>query len=261
MKTHAQILWVRTLGNLSYLLGTAFLIAAMAVNAMPVGTAGAADTNLLCALPQYDAGHYALNPGQSVTCTINFAVFIGSPTQLRVYMVHPTLGTAAVWGDVYGTTITFSYTGRSNGCDTENIRYSNNAGSAKGLSGIKGFGYPDPCGDTIPTNPPAPPVKTATPTNTRQPAPSATPTRTATRQPGPSVTPTSATTGQPGPGVTPTDPGAGTPTATPSPLIPVTGVHLGAGGAQTSFFNLGIAFLGLGMVLNGLARARKELDL
>jgi cell division septation protein DedD len=259
MKTNAQILWVRTLGNLSYLLGTAFLIAAMAVNATPVRTAGAADTNLLCALPQYDAGHYALNPGQSVTCTINFAVFIGSPDELRVYIVHPTLGTDGVWGTVHGTTISFSYTGRGNGCGTENVKYSNNAGSAKSISGLRGFGYPDPCADTSPTNTPTTPVKTATPTTTP----------TATQQPGPSLTPANTPTGtltatpttdpRTSTPTTTSEPGAPTPTL--SPLIPVTGVHLGAGGAQTSFFNLGIAFLGLGMVLNGLARARKEIDI
>jgi hypothetical protein len=42
----------------------------------------------------------------------------------------------------------------------------------------------------------------------------------------------------------------------------VTGANLrGGAGLQTVFFNLGIAFLGLGLVLNGLARERKELDL
>jgi hypothetical protein len=62
-------------------------------------------------------------------------------------------------------------------------------------------------------------------------------------------TPTPTTTTEPGPG--PTSP----------PLIPVTGANLSAGGStQTIFFNLGIAFLGLGLVLNGLARERKELD-
>src|SRR5512135_3473696 len=35
MKSHARIKWMRTLGNLCYMLGVAFLIAAMAVNALP----------------------------------------------------------------------------------------------------------------------------------------------------------------------------------------------------------------------------------
>jgi hypothetical protein len=53
-----------------------------------------------------------------------------------------------------------------------------------------------------------------------------------------------------------------TPATTPRPLIPVTGANLSGGGStQTIFFNLGIAFLGLGLVLNGLARERKEVDL
>jgi hypothetical protein len=42
----------------------------------------------------------------------------------------------------------------------------------------------------------------------------------------------------------------------------VTGADLGGGWKlQTVFFNLGIGFLGLGLVLNGLARERKELDI
>jgi hypothetical protein len=56
--------------------------------------------------------------------------------------------------------------------------------------------------------------------------------------------------------ITTTEPGP-----TPPPLIPVTGANLSGGSStQTIFFNLGIAFLGLGLVLNGLARERKELD-
>jgi hypothetical protein len=45
-------------------------------------------------------------------------------------------------------------------------------------------------------------------------------------------------------------------------LIPVTGLAPGAvAGFQTGLFNLGIAFLGLGLVLNGLAREFKKLDI
>jgi hypothetical protein len=52
------------------------------------------------------------------------------------------------------------------------------------------------------------------------------------------------------------------PQHTPQPLIPVTGADLGGGwSTQTIFFNLGIGFLGLGLVLNGLARSRKEQEL
>jgi hypothetical protein len=259
MKTHAHVDWMRTLGNFSYLLGVAFLIAAMAVNATPALRARAVNTTLTCPLPLYDAGHYALQQGQTVTCTINDAIFIGSPTTLRVYIVHPTLGTIQVTGTVSGTTITFSYTGRGNGCDTEFIKYSDNDGHNKTLSGLAGFGYPAPCGSG----------PTSTPTNTPSKATN-TPTATATTtaQPGPSTTPTS--TGQPGPSVTPsatTTPSGSGPTSTPNPndpgtpLIPVTGVSLGGGwSAQTIFFNLGIGFLGLGLVLNGLARSRRELE-
>jgi hypothetical protein len=45
-------------------------------------------------------------------------------------------------------------------------------------------------------------------------------------------------------------------------LIPVTGANLNTGGSlRLVFFNLGIGFLGLGLVLNGLARERKNWDL
>jgi hypothetical protein len=52
------------------------------------------------------------------------------------------------------------------------------------------------------------------------------------------------------------------PVVTPQILIPVTGVDLGSGGnQQMTLLNLGLAFLGLGLVLNGFARARKEWDI
>ena len=49
---------------------------------------------------------------------------------------------------------------------------------------------------------------------------------------------------------------------TPEILIPVTGIDL-VGGNTTSrmLFNLGLGLIGLGFVLNGLSRNRKELDL
>jgi hypothetical protein len=49
---------------------------------------------------------------------------------------------------------------------------------------------------------------------------------------------------------------------TPEILIPVTGIDL-AGGNNTSrmLFNLGLGFLGMGLVLNGLSRNRKELEI
>ena len=50
--------------------------------------------------------------------------------------------------------------------------------------------------------------------------------------------------------------------ATPEILIPVTGVDLAGGnGLPHMLFNLGLGFLGLGLVMNGLARQRRELDL
>lgn len=50
-------------------------------------------------------------------------------------------------------------------------------------------------------------------------------------------------------------------TTTPDILIPVTGVDLGGGNSlQRMLFSLGLGFLGLGFVMNGLSRRRKELD-
>jgi hypothetical protein len=52
------------------------------------------------------------------------------------------------------------------------------------------------------------------------------------------------------------------PNVTPEILIPVTGVDLaGAGSASRMLFNLGIGLLGLGLVLNGLSRNRKDLEI
>jgi hypothetical protein len=52
------------------------------------------------------------------------------------------------------------------------------------------------------------------------------------------------------------------PVVTPEILIPVTGVDMGSSGSQQMILvNLGLAFLGLGLVLNGLARTRKDWDI
>ena len=70
MKTQVRITWMRRLGNFSYMLGIAFLIAAMAVNAMPARHALAAPasiwtTNEGCNQPAaQDDNHYS--NGQTV---------------------------------------------------------------------------------------------------------------------------------------------------------------------------------------------------
>jgi outer membrane biosynthesis protein TonB len=52
------------------------------------------------------------------------------------------------------------------------------------------------------------------------------------------------------------------PSTTPEVLIPVTGANLVAGSSPSvMFLNLGLGFIGLGLVLNGLARQRKTWDL
>lgn len=51
------------------------------------------------------------------------------------------------------------------------------------------------------------------------------------------------------------------PVVTPEILIPVTGVDLSSGGnLKMTLVNLGLAFVGLGLVLNGFARSRKDWD-
>jgi hypothetical protein len=52
------------------------------------------------------------------------------------------------------------------------------------------------------------------------------------------------------------------PNITPEILIPVTGVDLaGAGSTSRILFSLGIGLLGLGLVLNGLSRNRKKMEI
>ncbi len=52
------------------------------------------------------------------------------------------------------------------------------------------------------------------------------------------------------------------PNATPEILIPVTGVDLaGASSISRMLFSLGIGLLGLGLVLNGMSRNRKDLEI
>lgn len=52
------------------------------------------------------------------------------------------------------------------------------------------------------------------------------------------------------------------PNTTPEILIPVTGVALAGGGsASRMLFNFGIGLLGLGLVLNGLSRNRKDMEI
>jgi hypothetical protein len=60
----------------------------------------------------------------------------------------------------------------------------------------------------------------------------------------------------------PSSPNPASPSTQAEVLIPVTGADLNAGSdLRALFFNLGIGFLGLGLVLNGVARQRKSWDL
>jgi hypothetical protein len=257
MNTNARSKWMRTLGNFSYLLGVAFLIAAMAVNAIPAPRAQAA-------------------PG--FTCHPSNGWTIWEPQPGTFHQIDGAISYCAKAG---------STGGGGGGCTPYDVSGSFSEVQAvintEGTCGLSHWGYK--LGD--PTNTPTAPPNTSTPTNTATtPANTSTPTNTPTNtatttdEPGPSATPTNTptdtstptntptgtltvtptSTNTPTQGVTPTDdPGPG---PTPPVLIPVTGANLGAGGsARTIFFNLGIGFLGLGLVLNGLARERKEVDL
>ena len=217
--------WMRTLGNFSYILAVAFLIASLAVNAMPVQTAQAAGASATmdCPLPEYNSTHYALQPGQSVTCTIHNADLSGSPSSVDVQIQSSDLGNKTVNGNVSGSNITFSYTGNSGGCNTTVVRYDDGAGHWKNISGMKGFGFVDASGNHIAcggaTFTPTTPADTSTPTGTPE-DPTATPTTTS-EQPtatptATSVEPTATPTGTvEQPTTTPTgDPGD--PTATPT---------------------------------------------
>jgi hypothetical protein len=206
---------MRTLGNFSYILAVAFLIASLAVNAMPVQTAlaGGASATMDCPLPEYNSTHYALQPGQSVTCTIHNADLSGSPDTVDVYIQSSDLGNSTVTGHVSGSNITFSYTGNGSGCNTTVVKYDNGDGSKKNIDGKKGFGFVDASGNHIAcggggTSTPTTPADTATPTDTPE-DPTATPTGTPDE-------PTATPTGTPvDPTATPTD-FPGDPTATPT---------------------------------------------
>ena len=64
MRSYTRIQWMRTLGNFCYLFGLSFLIASMAVNALPARHALAATGGTLnCPLPPYNPSLYALQAG------------------------------------------------------------------------------------------------------------------------------------------------------------------------------------------------------
>jgi hypothetical protein len=261
MKTHGSVKWMRTLGNFSYLLGVAFLIAAMAVNAMPASRAYAANvgsiwtTQETCNQPApQDDNHYANGDTVHIRGN-NFDPNVTIYWKVEGLPGSNTPGLIAQGSSTTDATGAFCVAAHTVAAPPEGGEYKYTVATCADFGGgcEKHDNYQVDEG-AAPTNTPVPP--TATPTNTPVP-PTATPTN--TPGPGPSATPTNTptNTATPVPGIPPT--------ATPrpsSPLIPVTGAALGGGwSAQTIFFNLGIGFLGLGLVLNGLARSRRELDL
>jgi hypothetical protein len=268
---------MRTLGNVSYMLGVAFLIAAMAVNAIPAPQAQAA-------------------PG--FVCHEQNGWTIWEPQPGTFHQIEGAISYCAKAG---------STGGGGQGCTAYDVSgsfsYVQGVINTAGNCGLSHWGYmlgdptSTPTNTNTPTNTPTH-TSTNTPTNTPTDTPTNTPTDTPTNTPTetqeqftPTVTntPTDTPTGTltatntatntptntatetqeaftPTVTNTPTNTVTDTPTITPTtppqPLIPVTGANLGGGWKNsTIFFNLGIAFLGLGLVLNGLARERRQREI
>jgi hypothetical protein len=86
-------------------------------------TDGNAPGSLDCpTLTKHNNTHYKLQVGATVTCTIDGATDVTGST-VTVYIKSSTLGNETVTGSVSGTTITFTYTARGDGCDTTNVAY------------------------------------------------------------------------------------------------------------------------------------------
>jgi hypothetical protein len=237
MKDHAHIKWLRMLGNLSYMLGVALLVAAMAVNALPAPKAYAAvgsiwTTRESCSKPapqddnQYSYGQTVHIRGKNWNpdATIWWKVE-GQPNSTTPGLLAS--GTATTDGTGYFCVVAHKVQSPEGG----EYKYT--------VSKTSDFASGSNKHDNYNVVPPA----TATPL--------------------PSSTPTSTPVPTGPPGTSTSVPGG--PTRTPQPanpvLIPVTGADLGGGwSVHTLFLNLGISFLGLGLILNGLARSRRDLE-
>jgi hypothetical protein len=244
MKDHAHIKWLRMLGNLSYMLGVALLVAAMAVNALPASKAYAAvgsiwTTRESCSKPapqddnQYSYGQTVhirgknWNPNATVWWKVE-----GQPGSATPGLLAS--GTAATDGSGYFCVAAHKVQAPEGG----EYKYTVSKTSDFASGSNKHDNY------NVVAAPTATPTETPTPTSTPVP----------TGPPGATATPTGTGTSVPS-----------GPTNTPRPanpaLIPVTGTELGGGwSVHTLFLNLGISFLGLGLILNGLARSRRDLE-
>ena len=110
---------------------------------------------VLCpTLTAYNPTHFALQAGHTATCTIVHATLVGSPSTVNVYIRSSTLGNETVTGTVSagpapGDTITFSYTGRSDGCSTTNIGYDENGTPNNERDAHAGFAFVNSAGENV----------------------------------------------------------------------------------------------------------------
>ena len=222
METKARVKWMRTLGNASYMIGVALLIAAMAYTAAPVKRAAAQAAGKP---DPADAFHRPVVAcGDSIAGEYNR----GDTVFVQGWQFQ---GNADFTGSIFGfdgggscdpgsTVATFNGTtdGSGNFCVNAYTVANDDCGQYY-IRVIQG------------------PYNLLASYRVKVPPPTAVPPATST---------TTAGGGGSGGG----------------DLIPVAGAALGGGWrTSTILFNLGIGFLGLGLVLNGLARTRKDLDL
>jgi hypothetical protein len=160
-------------------LSTSLVIAAAAATTAalcmaPIAGATTAAGALNCPLAKYNPTKYALQRSQPVTCTIDGASDASGLSTVTVYVKSSDVGNSAVTGTVSGsgssTTVTFTYTGNTGGCNTVVVAYGslgNNANNSKitpGGTAAAGFAFVDANGNGITTcgAPPPPPPPSPT---------------------------------------------------------------------------------------------------
>lgn len=135
--------------------GLLLAVAAGALAFVSSASAATAPGGLHCNLPVYNSTHYALQIGQTVTCTIEGATDVIGQTTVDVIIKSTGSGNIVVTGTVVGSTITFSYTAPADRCDTNIVAYgtngnnTNNSFITPGGTSAAGFGYVDAQGNPI----------------------------------------------------------------------------------------------------------------
>ena len=264
MKT-ARLFNLSALSRISYTLGAGFLIAALALSFFPQPQAAIAGSGAIwttrsgCGSQEQDANHFDIGDhiyingsGFDVTTTYSWSIK-GKPGGASC---DPGLQVAggSYQTDSSGAFCFSAYTVHADDCGEYQVKF-----------GTKGDNYQV---DGVPTNTPVPPTATDTP----EPTATDTPEPTATDTPEPTAT---ATISVETPTQEPTDPPAD-PTNTPAPtnppdptatpvdqiLIPVTGADLTGGPSSpissAGALGLSVAFLGLGLILQGYKRMQTE---